>query len=551
MKPAPQFDQAFAAARELHARGRLEEAERAYRRLDIPFAHRESVLRALAELYLQAGRHREAIATLVALTDVVPDRLRYYGWAASVLDELGRTDEAIGQYQRLLGRQPGIADAHFNLALLYKKARRYGEAIAAYREAARLGSARVQEVWSNLGVLYSDLRRADEAAAMYERALEIDPAYVPALFNRAGLFEEAGQRQEAVRLYERILEIEPGHAGALSRLAHAQRARASDDPLVLRLRKAIRSARNDAAAREELLFALGKVLDDAGQYDEAFAAFEAANALGRRRGKPYDRAAAEAAFDRLVESFSAQWIAAAASASPDAPVFICGMLRSGSTLVEQILAAHPDVTAGGELDVLPWLLGRMAAATGSQGPSRSQIAETGEEYLAKIRELFPGARIVTDKRPDNFLHLGLIKAMFPRARIVYTRRDPRDTCLSIYFQYLGDQLRYATDLGNIAHYFRQHERLMHHWQACFGDNIQTVDYDELVRSPESVLRPLLGFLGLEWDERCLRFREADALVKTASVWQVRDELHPRSSGRWRNYAQHIGELLEPAEGRKP
>lgn len=544
MNRASDFEPAFARARELHAAGHLAEAERAYRRLDIPLAHRESVLRALAELYLQAGRHRDAIATLVALTDVVPDRLRYYALLAGVLDDLGRTDEAIGHYRRLLERQPALGDAHFNLALLCKKEKHYDEAIAAYEDAARLGIDRIEEVWSNLGVLYSELRQPGQAAAMYERALEMDPEYVPALFNRAGLFEEAGQREEAVRMYQRILALDPGHAGALSRLAHANRMTDKSDPLLARLRSAIGNA--DAAPREELLFALGKALDDLGQYDEAFAAYESANELGSRRGTTYDRVAAEEAFDNLIKSFNAEWTEAAATASTAAPVFICGMFRSGSTLLEQILAAHPSVTAGGELDLLPWLLGRRLSAHphGTEGSFPEQIRRVGHEYLSRLRAMFPGAAVVTDKRPDNFLHLGLIKAMFPRARIVYTKRDPMDNCLSIYFQYLGPQLRYATDLPNTAHYYRQHERLMRHWNGCFGENIHTVDYDELVRSPESVLRALLDFLKLEWDDRCLTFQEADALVKTASVWQVRDDLHRRSSGRWRNYEAHLGDLRD-------
>jgi hypothetical protein len=153
--------------------------------------------------------------------------------------------------------------------------------------------------------------------------------------------------------------------------------------------------------------------------------------------------------------------------------------------------------------------------------------------------LFPGAKTVTDKRPDNFIHLGLIKALFPCARIVYTRREAVDNCLSVYFQQLGGALAYATDLEDTAHYYRQHERLMNHWKVCFPENIFTVDYDELVRSPEPLLRQLLDFLGLEWNDRCLAFQHTDNLVKTASVWQVREELHIRSSGRWRNYEAYV------------
>ncbi|HET6628645.1 MAG TPA: sulfotransferase [Woeseiaceae bacterium] len=547
MNRASDFEAAFEQARKLHVAGRLHEAERAYRELDIPPAAREAVLRALAELYLQSGRSDDAVAVLVALTDVVPDRLFYYGWLADVLEGLGRLDAAIEHYRRLLERRPRFADAYFNVALLYKKNRDYPGAVAAYEEAARLGIGNVQEVWSNLGVLYSEIRDPHTAAAMYERALDVDPHYVPALCNYAGLLEEAGTRDRALELYRRILDLEPGHAAALSRLVYANRVTSRRDPLIDRLQRELGRAR-DAAAREELSFALGKALDDLGDYDGAFAAYRAANELGRQRMPAYDRQAAEQAFARLIDIYNAGWIDAAATGSDAMPVFICGMFRSGSTLVEQILGAHPDLTAGGELDLLPWLIGRRLAPYPERiaGASREELRQLGDEYLARLHDLFPGAGRVTDKRPDNFLHLGLIKAVFPRARMIYTTRDPRDTCLSIYFQQLGGNLGYSTDLGDSAHYHGLHDRLMSHWKACFGGNIHAVDYDELVRAPEPVLRSLLDFLGLEWDERCLAFQQTDSLVKTASVWQVREGLHARSSGRWKHYARYFeGAVVRP------
>jgi hypothetical protein len=149
---------------------------------------------------------------------------------------------------------------------------------------------------------------------------------------------------------------------------------------------------------------------------------------------------------------------------------------------------------------------------------------------------------VTDKRPDNVLHLAVIRAMFPAAKIVHTRRELRDNCLSVWFQQLGASLSYATDLGDTAHYYRLQERLVARWHELLGENIFAVDYDELVRDPEPVLRALLEFLGLPWDEACLEFQRARSQVKTASLWQVRDPLHTRSSGRWRNYQQYIGDI---------
>lgn len=546
MNPPSDFASAFQRARELHARGQLPEAERAYQELATAGEHREDVLRSLVELYMQGGRTEDAVAALTSLTGQVPDQLYYYALLANLLDRRGQTEAAIGHYQRLLRRQPSLADAHYNVALLYKKAKRYGEAEDAYREAIRLGIERPQEVYSNLGVLYSEMRRPKQAAEMQERALEIDSSHVPALFNRGGLYEEAGDREGAAAMYRRILEKEPGHSGALGRLVHAHRITDAGDPLLRSLDAAIEASQSDPASREELLFARGKALDDLGRYKDAFDAYAAANQLGRARIPAYDAQAAEHAFGQLIGTMDVDWIGRTASESSASPIFICGMFRSGSTLVEQILSTHPALTAGGELEFLPWLVSRRMSPFPQRAlrASAVELRQLGDEYLRHVRTLYPDAAHVTDKRPDNFLYLGLLKAAFPGARFVYTRRAAADVCLSIFFQQLGP-VSYATDLENTAHYYAQHEKLMRHWEQSFEGNLFTVEYDELVRSPEGVLRPLLDFLGLEWSDRCLDFQESESPVKTASIWQVREALHTRSSGRWRNYAPFLEGLEGP------
>lgn len=541
MSAADDFDRAFGLAQKLHSVGRLAEAERAYRQLQIPEQRREVVLRSLVELYVQAQRPGDAINGLKALADLVPDSLSYCSRLASALDGLGHTDEAIEQYSRLLERQPQLAAAHFNLALLLKKNKRFAEAVAAYEASIRLGIDGVEQVYSNLGVLYGEMRNSEMAAQMYDRALDVDPRYVPALFNYAGLMEESGDRQRAVSLYRKILDIMPQHWESLSRLVHAKRILPGDESQLDLLRQAIGGVTKDPMASEALYFALGKALDDLGRYEEAFAAYSIANDIGRLRNLPYDRNMTEQAFDRLIQLFDADWIGQVKTESEDSPIFICGMFRSGSTLIEQILASHPELTAGGELDILPWLLARSFTPFPERvhNASRAELQKLGAAYMAKIAELFPQSRQITDKRPDNYAHLGVIHAVFPSARIVYTKRNALDNCLSIYFQQLGANLAYATDLENIAHYYGQHERLMNHWIASFGENIFTVDYDELVAAPEPVLRRLLEFLDLAWDDRCLAFQHTASQVRTASVWQVREKLHGMSSGRWRNYESFL------------
>jgi len=495
------------------------------------------------EALLSAGRVREAVAMLVELTGKHPDELFYYAHLATLLDHLGDTDAAIGHYIRLLARQPDMASAHFNVALLYRKAKRYDDAIAAYEKAISLDIEGAEEVYSNLGVLYAELRRPDDARRCYASALDRRPGYVPAMYNLAGLNEECGDRDGAVELYEQILAVEPQHWDSLIRLAYAQRATGTGEPLIGRLREGQRRA-NDRLAAEGLEFAEGKLLDDLGRHEDAYAAYTAANALARQRQAPYDRVAAENARASICRFFNNAKIESLDSGSEATPVFICGMFRSGSTLVEQILAAHPDIEAGGELDLLPWLMAKQLAPYPERldTATPADMRAAADEYLAQRGQLFPDARLVTDKRPDNLVHLGLIRALFPKARIVHTHRDKRDNCLSVYFQQLGGNLNYANRLADIAHYYEQQAALYEHWAGIMPDNLYSLNYEALVADPETVVRGLLEFLGVDWSDRCLDFHRAGNQVRTASIWQVREPLHGRSSGRWKHYPAAVAEL---------
>jgi len=220
------------------------------------------------------------------------------------------------------------------------------------------------------------------------------------------------------------------------------------------------------------------------------------------------------------------------------------MFRSGSTLVEQILASHPQVTAGGEIELLPTLAQRhfapsMAAWPALDPASRQRLRDA---YAGALARRFPGAGLVTDKRPDNFLNIGLIKALFPEARIVHTRRDPLDNCLSLFFLHLSQAMPHAHDLLDTAHWYGEHERLMAHWKALYGPDIHELDYDRLVADPQPVVERLLAHCGLPWDDACLAFHLTPTIVRTPSAWQVREPLYTRSSGRWRHYERHLGPL---------
>jgi tetratricopeptide (TPR) repeat protein len=467
------------------------------------------------------------------------------------LERLDRIGDAIAAYQRALARSPDLPDAWYNLGLLQRKARQYEAALASYQQALARGVSCPEQVHLNCAVIYADCLRQDGAAAeALGCALAANPNYIPALLNLGNLHEDLGRREAAIAAYERVLALDPFCFLALARYAGLRREVASDDPLVLRLRRALAHPRATDADRASLGFALGRLLDAAGAYGDAFDAYVAANRASRASAAAgtgrYDRLEHERLIDRIIAAFPGPLPAAVQAAVGPEPIFICGMFRSGSTLTEQLLAGHPLVTAGGELD---WLRHCASAdlapfPEAARSASGERLAALGAEYRAHLARLFAVARYVTDKRPDNFLYIGLIKALLPNAKIVHTMRAPLDNCLSIYFLHLDHSMGYALDLMDIGHYFRQYRRLMRHWQGLYGADILDFSYDTLVREPRAATERLLGFLGLDWDERCLEPDRRAGAVKTASVWQVREPLYQHACGRARHYADRLGKLRE-------
>lgn len=475
---------------------------------------------------------------------------------ASQLRQSGRVAEAISAYRQLLALRPDLPDSWYNLAWLERQAGRFADALSSYAEALRRGVSGAEEVHLNRAVILADhLARSEEAKAELETALRINPNYVPALLNLGNLHEDRGRRDEARAAYEQALALDPGNPLALARLAGVTKVAGPDDPVLPRLRSAL--ARSpDPHDRADLGFALGRALDAAGDYDAAFAAYAAANRDYRAAtGAQYDPAAHEALIDRIIAAFPAVDPAAApaaagkdgaappadAAAGRPRPIFVCGMFRSGSTLAEQILACHSKVVAGGEIDLLPALIDRELSPypQGAAALPPEKRAALRAAYLDGLYALHPHADRVTDKRPDNFLHIGLIRALFPEAPIVHTVREPLDNILSIWFLQLDPSMSYAFDLDDVSHWHGQYRRLMAHWKSLWPADIFDVDYDALVADPQRAIAGLLAYCGLDWDDACLSFHEADNAVRTASVWQVREPFYRRSSGRWRHYGRHL------------
>lgn len=465
--------------------------------------------------------------------------------------EQGRIGEAIELYELALSRWPDSPNTWYNLGLLQRQAGNHDRALECYRQALQRRIGHPEEVHLNRAVVFSNcLQRPAEAERELAAALRLRPTYIPALFNLANLHEDLGRRDAAAAAYERILALQPGNLEALARYARLRKFSDPADPLIARLRGAVASANARPAELASVGFELGRALDACGEYDAAWEAYGFANRCSREsaggRFVPYDASAHEQLIDRIIAAFPSAPVTAPAEspAAAPRPIFICGMFRSGSTLLEQLLAGHPRIQAAGELDLIPDIALRVLAPypEGCAAATPERLRAVAGGYLSGLARRLPGAELATDKRPDNFLYLGLIKRLFPAAKIVHTTREPLDNCLSVYFLNLDQRMSYALDLMDTGHYYRQYARLMSHWKSLFARDIHDIHYDTLVRTPEPVMARLLEFLGLEWNDRCLDVKAAERPVKTASVWQVREPLYQHSSGRAGHYGRQLSQL---------
>jgi tetratricopeptide (TPR) repeat protein len=469
----------------------------------------------------------------------------------------GDFERAARGFRRLLDQHPHEPDDWYNLAWVLRRLGEFEEALAACDEALKREVVKPEEVHLNrAAILSTELNRDEDARSALQSALDCNPDYSPALLNLGNLLEEGGQRDEALacyrRLHEALPEADPIRLEALARMAHLDPPDSPDDPRLQSLEDAVEHADSDPVAGANLWLALARSYDRLGLHDQAFSAMRSGKrAAARQAPAGYRPPRQERLVDALIEAFpSSTGPAVAAVADEARPVFVCGMYRSGSTLVERVLGAHSGVVSGGELDLLPRLvMQQLQPFPQAVGNLTSEAAaRLADAYRKGLRRQLPDAgsgRVVTDKRPPNFLFIGLIRRLFPDARVIHTVRNPLDTALSIYMHHLDPRLApYACDLGSIGHYYLQYRRLMSHWQAAFPGLIHEVDYDELVADPEPVIRSMLEFLELDWEQACLDFHRSRAKIRTASYWQVRQPLYKSASGRWRHYENHLRALRQ-------
>jgi len=394
-------------------------------------------------------------------------------------------------------------------------------------------------------------QRYDEAEHALRRAIESDPSFAFALGALAELYQLTGEHEKGRAVIEPAVRDHPDDPRIA--LAYGAMGVRIGQPRVVRehLERLLAGQKLNAPTRSAVLFRLAELCDHLGEYDVAFGYAEKGNALVARR---HDPAAHSASIDRVIEAWSPGTFEALADSGNETqrPVFIVGMPRSGTSLVEQILSCHPGVHAAGELVEIPRIARAIRGPTPLPTPHLDKIdgldagalAQHAEQYAEHIEQLAPDAERVTDKLPDNFLHLGLIVRLFPNASIIHCQRDPADTCVSCYFKDFRGPYNWSYRQEWLGSFYNDYHRLMEHWRDTLDIPMHEVPYRTLVTEPEPVSRGIVESVGLEWDDACLRPHESDRVAGTLSTEQVRRPVYTSSVGRWRNYREHIAPLLE-------
>ena len=503
---------------------------------------------ALAGVLKALGQTSESVNSLNNVLKLNNGHTEAYVALANIEIKEGKFANAGKHLQQALKIDPKMSDAYFAFGRLEQERGEHKISVSYYEQAIK-HNAKSEKALCAMGNALGNLARKDEAMDFYLKALQVDPNSLESNSSLAILYSFNAEHDKAYQLIKPMLKKKIYHANLASAFArsckHVDRCQESIDYIEMVLKQADLSN----AQIKGLCFSAGKVLDSMGQYDAAFAKYKLGN---EALGQDYDSTKNVKEISEIIQTFSAELLlkTPVANNNDKRPIFIIGMPRSGTSLTEQILAAHSDVYAAGELETLFEISRNKNLRHTSkelfpfyaEKLNQDEIDNMADTYLKHLDTFSDKASRVTDKMPFNFNLLGLVQILFPAAHIIHCRRNPIDTCLSIYFQDFHEGHKYAKNLADIATYYLQYQRLMKHWQDVLTIPIFDIQYEDMISNQEDVTKRLLEFCGLEWNEDCLHFYNVKRTIDTASYDQVRQPLYTKSVERWKHYETHLDDL---------
>lgn len=507
----------------------------------------------MAELLFRQGDCNGAARILQTLIAARPDDVPLLNKMAVVLAMQSQFPQAAAHLRRAVKLDPGCFTAYLDLCKVTREMGLLDQSIEAGLHAVRL-HADDPRAHSSLALSYERFGQHLEAHGHYRRAAELAPEDIQRQFACAVSYIGTGEKHSARELLQRVIALQPDHAQAHWMLSRLDRCSSPEDSRLQHLEALLDNPGAEDEDQAYVHFALGKMYEDCADYDKAFAHFAAGNRIENTRYNYNPKAYGEYV-DALIETWSCGFLSRFKDVGPHCrtPLFIVGLPRSGTSLVEQILAAHPEVYGAGELSWFAKTEHDLAAFIGSTEPypacaaalQQQHINVLSRKYLAYLSTLSTRGeyRYVTDKMPSNYERIGLIAALFPGARIIHCRRDPLDNAISQFSLLFQGSMEYSHDLYNLGRHYVDYQRLMAHWETCLPENILAVDYENLVADHESEIRRLLSFLELPWNAACLEFFNAKRVVRTSSDFQVRTPIYASSVGRWKHYEK----FLEPLQ----
>jgi Flp pilus assembly protein TadD len=509
----------------------------------------------LAAFLANRGRLDEAVARYRRALELKPDSAEIHNNLGNALKSQRKLDEAVARYRRALEIKPDSAEIHNNLGNALKSQGKLDEAVACYRRLLEL-QPDLAEVHNNLGNVLKDQGKPDEAVACYRRALELKPDFAETYYNLGSALQEIGDLADAENGFRAALRHNPRFAPAHYQLAKLLGAKLPENDLALQRRLLEETALTDNQ-RLLLHFGVAQVLDARGAYAEAAEHLDRGNAIQlsewRRRGLEYDPKKDASLVTRMIEVATPDFFQRVRGfgLESELPVFVVGLPRSGTTLVEQILASHGQVFGAGEIQLTR---DTMAALGGEGGDpiealgrlDRPTARRLASRHLERLRGLHGEALRIVDKTPDNYFYLGLLATLFPRAKLIHCRRDLRDVAVSCWMAHF-EEVSWANDRQCMASRFHEYQRVTDHWRKVLPAPLLEVNYEETVADLEGVARKLVAWCGLAWDPACLEFHKAKRAVRTASAVQVRQPIFKTSVARWKHYRQALDGLFSQLE----